>query len=436
MTGSRARRFAWGIGALLLGAVALWCQHMIMPFTTPFWGLFSYQLDLDVYRGGAQTVWDGDSLYQVKLLGQMDYTYAPVSVVVLMPFAWMSFETARIVWSAGIIIALYLVVMLSFRALGRRASWPLRCLGIALVAVAMLLEPVRTTIWYGQINVFLLLVILVDLVRPEGSRLKGVGTGLAAGIKLTPLIFLLYYAILRRWRTLGGVLAGFVLTVVVGFVFLPRESWEYWTDKILDSNRVGAPQTIGNQSLRGMIANLMHTDHPNTVLWLALVVVALALGMGAAVLAHRRGHDLLALSIVGMTSCAISPMSWGHHWVWFVPLLVICVDLLLRADLSLVRRAWTAVGLASMILVAFAWRTHFPYPMWFVNRTVSDAYFTGLFFKEGQAPAWATWFMVYPYNGIFLGTVITTIVVLGVIDRPGPPVHHAPDALDEAKIRR
>ncbi len=239
------------VAALAIAGLALWCQHLILPFSTPFWGLFDYQLDLDVYRAGALTVWDGGSLYDAKLLGQMDYTYAPVSVIVLMPFAWMSFEAARIVWSVGIVIALYLVIVLCFRALGRDVNWPLRCLAIALVAVSMLLEPVRTTIWYGQINVFLLLIILADLVRPDGSRLKGVGTGIAAGIKLTPLIFVLYFALLRRWRATAGVLGGFLLTVVVGFVVLPKESWSYWTDKIFDSNRVGAPQTLGNQSLRG-----------------------------------------------------------------------------------------------------------------------------------------------------------------------------------------
>lgn len=398
---------------LILAAGALWCQHAIMPFTTPFWGLFDYQLDLDVYREGARTVWDGGSLYDAKLLGQMDYTYAPVSVVVLMPFAWMSFGAARIVWSIGIIVALYVVIMLCFAALGRRATWPLRSLAVGLVAVSMLLEPVRTTIWYGQINVFLLLVILADLLRPDGSRLKGIGAGIAAGIKLTPLIFLLYYALLRRWRTMAGVVGGFLLTMVVGFVFLPSASWSYWTDKLFDSNRVGAPQTLGNQSLRGMIANLAHSDAPNQLLWLTVVLIALGLGMAAAVLAHRNGHELLALSVVGMTSCAISPMSWGHHWVWFVPVLVICVDLVLRTDLSPIRRVLAGAGGVLVILVAFAWRTHFAYPMWFVNRVMPDAYLMGLFFKAETGPAWAQFFLVYPYNAIFLGTVLATIVVLG-----------------------
>ena len=409
-----SRRWVVAVGFLLVAAVAVWLQDVIVPFTTPFWGLFDNQLDLDVYRAGTQTVLDGGSLYDAKLLGQMDYTYAPISAIIFIPFALMSFEVARIVWTAGIFIALYLVIMLCFRSLGRQATWPLRLIALSLIAVSLLLEPVRTTVWYGQINIFLLLIILADLLRVDGpkgdnSRGMGIGTGIAAGIKLTPLIFILYLAILRRWRAMFGVIAGFVGTIVVGFIVLPSESWSYWTDKLFDSNLVGAPQTVGNQSIRGWLANLIHTDAPNSLLWGVLALAALTLGMYAAVLAHRHGQELLALSMVGMTACAISPMSWGHHWVWFVPILVICVNLVLRIDLSPLRRVLAGVAGVCLILVAFSWRTYLAHPIWFVNKTVPDAYLIGLFFKHGIS--WLEWFTVYPYNAVFLCTAIATIVV-------------------------
>ena len=409
-----SRRWVVAVGFLLVAAVAVWLQDVIVPFTTPFWGLFDNQLDLDVYRAGTQTVLDGGSLYDAKLLGQMDYTYAPISAIIFIPFALMSFEVARIVWTAGIFVALYLVIMLCFRSLGRQATWPLRIIALSLIAVALLLEPVRTTVWYGQINVFLLLIILADLLRAErpkgdNSRGMGIGTGIAAGIKLTPLIFILYLAILRRWRAMFGVIAGFVGTIVVGFIVLPSESWAYWTDKLFDSNRVGAPQTVGNQSIRGWLANLIHTDAPNSLLWGVLALAALALGMYAAVLAHRHGQELLALSLVGMTACAISPMSWGHHWVWFVPILVICVNLILRVDLSPLRRTLAGAACIGLILVSFSWRTYLAHPIWFVNKTVPDAYLIGLFFKHGIS--WLEWFTVYPYNAVFLCTTIATIVI-------------------------
>ena len=393
----------------MLALVALWLQDVIVPYSMPFWGLFDNQLDLDVYRAGARTVLDGQKLYDVKLLGQMDYTYAPISIPFFIPFALIPFEAARIVWSAGILVALYLVIMLSFRVLGRRPSWQLRVIAVSLVAVVMLLEPVRTTIWYGQINVFLMLLVLADLTRDDESRARGVGTGLAAGIKMTPLIFGLYLAIVGRWRAVAGLVAGFAATIVIGFVIMPKAALKFWTARISDSNRVGSPQSVGNQSLRGWLANLTGTDTPSTTIWLVLALVALGVGMYAAYLAHHRGNELLALTMVGMTGCAVSPMSWGHHWVWFVPLTVIGVDLLLRADVSAIRRLLVGVGLVAMLLAAFSWRTHYDHAIWFVLRSVPDGYMIGLFFKTGIG--WLKWFTIFPYGAIFAVSAVVTIAV-------------------------
>ena len=62
---------------MVLAIIALWLQDVIVPYSMPFWGLFDNQLDLDVYRAGADRPRRRHKLYDVKLLGQMDYTYAP-----------------------------------------------------------------------------------------------------------------------------------------------------------------------------------------------------------------------------------------------------------------------------------------------------------------------------------------------------------------------
>lgn len=114
------------VGFLLAGLLAIWFQHVLIPYTEPYWGLFGNFLDLDVYRAGAQVMLDGGDLYEAKLLGQMDFTYAPISVLVFAPFAWMSAGLAHLVWTIGIFAALYLTVMLGFRSLGHDATWRLR----------------------------------------------------------------------------------------------------------------------------------------------------------------------------------------------------------------------------------------------------------------------------------------------------------------------
>lgn len=394
----------------VLAALALWAQHAIIPFTMPFWGLFDYQLDLDVYRAGAQTVLDGGELYRTKLLGQMDFTYAPISIVFFVPFALLPAGIAHVAWSVGILIALYFVIVLGFRSLGHSVTWQLRLIAVFLVAISLLLEPIRTTIWFGQINVFLMWLILWDLLRADGSRLRGAGAGLAAGIKLTPMIFAVYLVAIRQWRAAVTLVATFAATVAVGFVLLPRASLDYWTETLFDADRVASPQTAGNQSIRGALANLGRTDDPSTLAWLVLAGLLALLGLWAAVLAHRQGLELLALALVGMTSCAVSPVAWGHHWVWLLPLLIVAIHLLLT-----VRSRWAQVliGVATAGGFAFsiAWRHHLAHPIWYVNRSVDEAYLTGMFFKG--VGHWYRFFVVQPYNVILVVVAVTVIVVYG-----------------------
>ncbi|SDU69848.1 glycosyltransferase 87 family protein [Gordonia westfalica] len=392
-------------GFAIVGVIALALQDVVVPWGAQFWGLLNNQIDLAVYRQGAQAVTEGADLYDVKMIGDLDYTYSPFSALLFTPLAWISFDVARWLWTAGIVVALYLVVMLSFRSLGRPVTWPLRVIAMSLVAVAMLLEPVRTTIWYGQINVFLMLLILADLTRPDTSRTKGIGAGIAAGIKLTPLIFAGYYAVQRNWRAFFGVIGGFVMTVAIGFIVLPRDSWAYWTGKLFDSERVGSAQLRGNQSIRGMLANHLDTDDPSTLLWAALVLTALVAGFAVATYAHRKGQELVAISIVGMTACVVSPMSWGHHWVWFVPIVVVGVHLALDARRAQVQRGLAAACAAALVLLAFAWPTHVP-------SLVPDAHYTGLYVKTRVV--WLNWFTVSPYLWAYLGILIATVVALRV----------------------
>ena len=55
---------------------------------------------------------------------------------------------------------------------------------------------------FGQINIFLMLLVIADFARspvtPMGKRLpRGVLIGIAAAIKLTPLLFIVYLAVIQ-----------------------------------------------------------------------------------------------------------------------------------------------------------------------------------------------------------------------------------------------
>ncbi len=77
--------------------------------------------------------------------------------------------------------------------------------GAALLAGAAVVwtEPFLRTIYLGQVNVALMALIMWDLTQPGtgASRWwKGAGAGIAAGVKLVPLIFIPCLLLTRKFR--------------------------------------------------------------------------------------------------------------------------------------------------------------------------------------------------------------------------------------------
>jgi len=183
------------------------------------------------------------------------------------------------------------------------------------------------TIYLGQINLILMAAIIWDLCQPDlradGRRRwwKGALTGVAAGIKLVPLVFVPYLLITRRFREAAATVAGFAVTVAAGFAVLPHDSSQWWLHGMFlaDGNRAGFMGWAGNQSLRAVITRFAGSVAAGQDPWIAAAVVALALGLTAAYLLDRAGYPVPALLATALTGLLASPISWDHHWVWIAP---------------------------------------------------------------------------------------------------------------------
>lgn len=391
MADENSRRFPrqWWVLALFAvsAGVAVWQQFVRIPFSTPMYGLFHNQIDAEVYRKGGEIVaHGGDGLYDGPLLNEiLPFTYTPFAGVLFVPLSWMSTDVLRWVWSIAVMLALFACILIAFRLVGFVRDGRVWFAAICLTLVATVLEPVRTTLWFGQINIFLMLLLLWDLGRPSGARFKGFSIGIAAGIKLTPLFFLAYLVVTRQWREARTALATLAGTVVIGFIVIPQQSWQYWSGTFLDANRVGEPNQVGNQSINGLIAYLTNAEKPSTVVWLAVAVPAALAGLAVAAWAYRRGVVLLAVTVVGLTACAVSPFSWGHHWVWIVPLLVLLLALAMLTD-DPRRRVLALVAAAGLVAATFIWVTYFPTLQPTGVDDVHDTYAIGIFLRPMDNP--------------------------------------------------
>ncbi len=360
------------VAAVVAVGVVAW-HIAAFPITNPFYGLFENATDARVYRAGAATVLDAGPLYDAPVLWRLHFTYPPFAAVVFVPLALLTEAVANIVWWTIGFAALTGVIGMCLRSLRYRPDGRLIMFAALLAISSTALEPIRTTIWLGQVNLLVMTLILVDLVfLSTTSRWRGVAIGIAAGIKLTPLFAVVYLLVTRQWRAAATALATFAATVMIGFLAVPADSWTYWTRHLTDTERIGRADSPANQSVRGFVSQMLSNfdigrfaePAPGgpvfvapTWLWLPLALVVAALGLLAAVVAHRDGRDVLAATIVGMTMCAVSPFAWGHHWVWCVPLFVVALDLAMRQG-STARSWWYWLAPAGVAALTFTWWRH------------------------------------------------------------------------------
>jgi alpha-1,2-mannosyltransferase len=162
----------------------------------------------------------------------------------------------------------------------------------------------------------------VDFLPGGSGRWRGIGIGIAAGLKLTPLLFVAYLVLTGRWRDALRALAAFAATILVGWAVVPTDSRAYWLHGIFyKSSRMVPGNILVNHSLPGFFARLEHTTAPPS--WtLAISAVVGLLCLAAAVWAHRLGQDMVGMLVIAFTAQLVSPITWMHHGVWVVPALI------------------------------------------------------------------------------------------------------------------
>src|SRR5215469_3224343 len=260
--GDGARWLLPASAVLLVAVLGVYLADLVTHLST-----MAAMRDLVVYRNGGLIVrhvapaYDGhraSPLYDWTGQHGVQFTYPPFAAVVFAVASVLSWTVLRWAMTVASLAALGLSLWLVFGALGYAGRREVR-LGatFGVSALALLTEPVQQTLALGQVNLLLMLLVIVDLLTALDGRTRwwhGIGIGLAAGVKLTPLIFIPYLLLTRRYRQAATATAVFAATIVLGYAVLPRDSGTYWADGlVLRANRIVFLGTRGNQSLRGVL---------------------------------------------------------------------------------------------------------------------------------------------------------------------------------------
>jgi alpha-1,2-mannosyltransferase len=404
----------FGAFALALGLYAIYTVIHPKSFTLD-------PVDLAVYRSGGLIVRHVRPLYDPRLAAplydwvgygklHLPFTYTPFAAIAFAVISFVPWWLCQQVSVAVDILALLTALWLTLGGLGyRRDSTRL---GATLLAAAAVFwtEPVLRTFYLGQVNLVLMALIIWDLCQPDTGKSrwwKGFGTGIAAGVKLVPLIFIPYLLLARKFRQAAMACAGFAFTVLLGFAILPKDSTKWWFDGLFaQGGRTGFTGWAGNQSLDGLITRLTGSVNGAEPAWIVVAVLVAAIGVTAAALLDRKGYPLPGLLMAALTGLLVSPISWDHHWVWIAPGALVAAHYAVQAWRKRAKRvAW---GLGTLAVAVVVWFGAWPARLFTAKLNLGNDSLGLLWIPRNTNPVYyqwygdRPWFTEYHWHGLAL----------------------------------
>jgi alpha-1,2-mannosyltransferase len=345
-----------GTGATRWLVVAAVCAWGCIGFYLFHWGT-RWALDLRVYRAAGHSLFHhGQPYASLFTANRLPFTYPPFALVILSPLSLGSLPLIEALWwllnAAALVATLYIVIGKALHVTGRKGL--LLAAGGGAVAT-LALEPLRSNLDYGQINLLLMLMIVTDVTTIKG-RGRGALVGLAAAIKLTPLVYLAYFVVERDRRSAYRGAATFAALTGLSWLVLPSESTRYWLHDAFSPSRTGPVGLVSNQSWNGILHRApFQAGAPGAVFWVAASAVTVIVGVLVARSYASERRVVEALLSLALTELLVSPISWSHHWSW-----VAIVPVVLAARPRVDRRI--AIVLVVLLLIAVAepywWSIH------------------------------------------------------------------------------
>lgn len=380
--------------------------------------------DVYVYWYALNNWFSGNSLYDWYALPDYKmypFTYPPFGAWALSPLTWFDYETAARLMIMAIALQTAVIVALVGRSLGWSWGSAFAIAPWAAILVQQCLEPFTQSVGFAQVNTAMMALVMIDVAAPPSWKGRGVASGLAAAIKLTPAIAVLIFLLRRQWRSAITMVATSLTVTLLSWVISPGESARFFFDAMWDPQRAGDAYYTSNQNLKGFVARAL-PENTWSIAWaitVALALVAavwLCLRIQAAatsvVTPHSASDDaapgplnaatpatgvtvsaasaalvapagdavelaasdavattpaapvlpenlatLLTAAVIMTLGLLVSPITWSHHWVWGLASVVALIAVALRLK-SAPLAAVALVQGALFIMAPHWWFSH------------------------------------------------------------------------------
>lgn len=356
----------------------------VLPITVPLLALAlaglvvhtgGRHIDLEVYRAGVQAWLAGGDMYgplpETSGHIALPFIYPPFAALLMVPLAVVPWGVAWVALLGLSTLSLgatcYVVARRLWPSGGPRAALSVASIALPLalavepghaidfdtppdpaVGPPWGLEPVLQTIEFGQVNLLLMALVAIDCLVERPRWPRGLLVGVAAAIKLTPAVFVLYFLLRRDYRAAAVVAISGAAATAIGFAVAPGPSGTFWLDN--PAAGVSGSPFFTNQTFQAVLVRAGVDGAAGRVCWLLLSAGLLWL----AVPAIRRAPAPLALVATAGVGLLVSPTSWSHHWVWIAPALLVATATAWRAR----SRWWAAVTVATGAVFVIAPHQH------------------------------------------------------------------------------
>lgn len=331
-----------------------------------------YLLDVGVFRDAGHAFREHQNLYvDFQTRSGFRFIYPPFAALLFVPLTWFGEITMQVVWTIATLAAVFAIIGMAVKRLNLRPWW---MWSLGLTGLAVSLDPIRANLDFGQINVFLIMLIAMDALGFTPRRIRGIGIGIAAGIKITPAAYAAIFLARKDWIAVAQSAGFFLLTAVIGWIVRADSSRYFWTQEFFSSERGGSPPYPPNQALTGLIARAgVDSDVALSVMKPGFLIIA-GLAIFVAWQLERAGRQVDAFFVLVLAVVLASPLSVSHHWSG----MVVLVPLLFRS----LNKALTGVQvLLALALFAGLYTVYpedqpsydFAFPQWFIGNSMSLA---------------------------------------------------------------
>lgn len=232
--------FLWLTYFFFWGALChfIWAFYQVSDFSISYvqhvkpdflWFYFSFRDILlhggqTLYNAGAQHAWL--HRHDITKIGLNIYAYPPLFAVIFSPIGLLPLKWAFWTWNLLSAAAYTAMVVLISRWATR-----LKMNQLILISLGLLFYPLFENFYMGQVDIFLSFLVALGFYLIYGKEKNSTGgalIALAACIKVTPAIFIVFWLIQRKWRIIKGASIMVVGSIILTSLLVPMNLYSYY----------------------------------------------------------------------------------------------------------------------------------------------------------------------------------------------------------------